>query len=102
MIYDRIKAARMLRVVLDVTEAALDLSTRPGSEAGLRIPAMDAEKAMRALAAKGDVDGMYHEYVRLLTNGSTFGGTLERFHRKSFESELYRLFKIYLEPGERA
>ena len=51
MIYDKVKTARMLRVVLDVTEGALDIATRPGGEAGLRIPAMEAEKLMRALAA---------------------------------------------------
>lgn len=99
MIYDKVKAARMLRVVLEVTESALDLG-RPGGEPQLRIPAMDAEKMMRSLAAKGDVDGMYHEYVRLLQAGADFGASLERHHRKSFESELYRLFKIYLEPDQ--
>lgn len=101
MIYDRTRAARMLRVVLDVTEGALDVATKPGGEIGLRLPAMEAEKKMRTLAAKGDVDAMYHEYVRLLEMGTTLGATLERFHHKSFESELYRLFKIYLEPSER-
>jgi hypothetical protein len=102
VIYDRVKTGRMLRVVLDVTEGALDLATRPGGEPGLRIPAMEAEKAMRGFAAKGDADAMYHEYVRLLQLGMTFGFTLERHHQKSFESEFYRLFKIYLEPDERS
>ena len=102
MIYDRVKAARMLRVILDVTEGALDLATRPGGEIGARIPAMEAEKMMRSLAAKGDTDGMYQEYVRLLQAGRSLGETLERHHRKSFESEFYRLFKIYLEPDEHA
>lgn len=101
MIYDKTRAARMLRVVLDVTEGALDLATRPGGEMGLRLPAMEAEKTMRTFAAKGDVDAMYHEYARLLQMGSTLGATLERHHHKSFESEFYRLFKIYLEPSER-
>ena len=100
MIYDKVKAARMLRVVLDVTDSALDISSRPGGDPALRIPAMDAEKSMRGFAAKGDVDAMYHEYVRLLTMGRTFGAALERNRRKSFESEFYRLFKIYLEPSE--
>ncbi len=102
MIYDKVRTSRMLRVVLDVTEGALDIATRPGGEIGLRIPAMDAEKLMRSLAAKGDADAMYQEYLRLLQMGSTFGAALERHHHKSFESEFYRLFKIYLEPGERS
>jgi hypothetical protein len=102
VIYDRVKTARMLRVVLDVTEGALDVATRPGGEPGLRIPAMEAEKTMRALAAKGDADAMYSEYVRLLDAGRTLGASLERHHHKSFESEFYRLFKMYLEPGERS
>jgi len=102
VIYDKVKAGRMLRVVLDVTEGALDIATRPGGEAGLRVPAMEAEKLMRALAAKGDADAMYHEYVRLLQSGPTLGAALERRHHKSFESEFYRLFKIYLEPDERS
>ncbi len=103
MIYDKVKTARMLRVVLDVTEGALDIATRPGGEVSLRIPAMDAEKLMRSLAAKGDADGMYHEYVRLLLQtGSMLGATLERHHHKSFESEFYRFFKIYLERDERS
>ena len=102
MIYDKVKTGRMLRVVLDVTEGALDIATRPGGEASLRIPAMDAERLMRALAAKGDADGMYHEYVRLLQTGPTLGATLERHHHKSLESEFYRLFKIYLEADERS
>jgi hypothetical protein len=102
VIYDKVKTGRMLRVVLDVTEGALDIATRPGGEAGLRVPAMDAEKLMRALAAKGDADAMYHEYVRLLQSGSTLGAALERHHHKSLESEFYRLFKIYLEPDERS
>ena len=102
MIYDKVKAGRMLRVVLDVTEGALDIATRPGGEAGVRVPAMEAEKLMRALAAKGDADAMYHEYVRLLQSGPTLGTALERHHHKSLESEFYRLFKIYLEPDERS
>ena len=87
MIYDKVKTGRMLRIVLDVTEGALDIATRPGGEPGLRIPAMEAEKTMRALAAKGDTDAMYSEYVRLLNAGQTFGAALERHHHKSFESE---------------
>ena len=102
MIYDRVKTARMLRVVLDVTEGALDLATRAGGEIGPRTPAMEAEKLMRSLAAKGDADAMYQEYVRLLQPETTVGATLERHHHKSFESEFYRLFKIYLEPGDRS
>ena len=101
MIYDRVKTGRMLRVVLDVTEGALDLATRPGGEPGLRVAALEAEKTMRALAAKGDADAMYSEFVRLLQTATTLGPALERRHQKSFESEFYRLFKIYLEPGGR-
>jgi hypothetical protein len=97
MIYDRVKAGRMLRVVLDVTEGALDLAGKPGGEPSLRIPALEAEKLMRGLAAKGDVDAMYHAYVRLVDPGSTVGTTLERLHHKSFESEYYRFYKIWLE-----
>jgi hypothetical protein len=101
VIYDKVKTGRMLRVVLDVTEGALDVATRAGGEPSLRIPALEAEKTMRALAAKGDTDAMYSEYVRLLNTGQTLGASLERHHHKSFESEFYRLFKIYLEPTER-
>ncbi len=93
MIYDKAKAARLLRIIADVTEGALDLAARPGGEPSLRIPALEAEKVMRALAAKGDVDAMYHEYLRLLQNGPTVGATLERHHQKSFESEFYRFVK---------
>jgi hypothetical protein len=52
---------------------------------------------MRALAAKGDVDGMYNEYLRLLQAGATVGSTLDRHRQKSFESEFYRFWSIYLE-----
>jgi hypothetical protein len=97
LIYDRTRTARLLRVVLDVTEGALDLAARPGGEPSLRIPALDADKVMRSLAAKGDADAMYHEYLRLLQASQSVGATLERHHRKSFESEFYRFFKIYLE-----
>jgi hypothetical protein len=97
VIYDKAKAGRMLRVVLDVTEGALDLTTRPGGEPSLRPSALEAEKTMRGLAAKGDVDGMYHEYLRLVQGGVMLR-TLERHHHKSFESELYHFVKIYLEP----
>ena len=97
MIYDRMKAARMLRVVLEVTDGALELAGRSGGESGLRVPAMDAEKVMRSLAAKGDVDGMYHEYLRLLQAGSSVGLPLYLRQRKSFESELYRFVTIYWE-----
>jgi hypothetical protein len=97
MIYDKPRAGRMLRVVLDVTEGALDLAGRPGGEPSLRAPALDAEKTMRGLAAKGDADGMYHAYVRLLQEGERVGLILERHHHKSFESEFYRFFKIWLE-----
>ena len=102
MIYDKIRAARMMRVVLDVTEGALDLATRAGGDMALRLPAMEAEKTMRTFAAKGDVDAMYNEYLQLLKLGPTLGTSLERHHHKSFESEFYRLFKIYLEPGDRS
>ena len=97
MIYDRTRAARMLKVVQDVTEGALDLAGRPGGIPSLRIPAMEAEKLMRALAAKGDCDAMYHEYLRLLQAGPAVGETLERRHQKSFESEFYRFVKVYWE-----
>ena len=97
MIYDKVRAGRMLKVVLDVTEGALDLAGRPGGEPSLRFPAVEAERVMRALAAKGDSDGMYHEYLRLLQAGPNLGATLERHHHKSFESELYRFVKIYWE-----
>jgi len=97
MIYDRAKATRMLRVVLDVTAGALDLAARPGGEPSLRLPSLEAEKVMRSLAAKGDVDAMYDEYLRLLQNGPTVGATLHRHHHMSFESELYRFVAIYWE-----
>ena len=97
MIYDKDKAGRMLKVVLDVTAGALDLATRPGGEPSLRLPALDAEKAMRTFAAKGDVDAMYNHYLTLLQEGPTVGRTLERLHHKSFESELYRFVKLYWE-----
>jgi hypothetical protein len=97
VIYDKVKAGRMLRVVLDVTEGALDLAARPGGQPGLRIPAVEAEKLMKGLAAKGDVDAMYHAYLRLLDAAASTGVALERHHHKSFESEFYRFFRIWLE-----
>jgi len=97
MIYDRGKAGRMLKVVLQVTSGAIDLATRPGGEPSLRVPALDAEKVMRTFAAKGDVDAMYHEYLRLLQDGSAVGRTLDRLHHKSFESEFYRFVTLYWE-----
>ncbi|HEU4401372.1 MAG TPA: hypothetical protein VFT43_04640 [Candidatus Polarisedimenticolia bacterium] len=97
MIYDKVRAGRMLKVVLDVTEGALDLAGGPVGSPSLRIPALEADKAMRSFAAKGDADAMYHEYLRLLQVGPTVGETLERHHRKSFESEFYRFVKIYWE-----
>jgi hypothetical protein len=96
MIYDKVKTGRMLRVVLDVTEGAIELASRPGGEPSLRIPALEAEKLMRAFAAKGDCDAMYHEYLRLLQIDS-LGRTLARHGRLSFESELYRFVRIYWE-----
>jgi len=45
---------------------------------------------------------MYQEYVRRMQTGLTLGAALERHHHKSFESEFYRLFKIYLEGDERS
>ncbi len=97
MIYDRDKAARLLRMVLDVTSGAIDLAARAGGEPSLRIPALEAEKNMRAFAAKGDVEAMYHAYLRLLQEGPTFGQTLDRLHHKSFESEFYRFVRLYWE-----
>ena len=96
MIYDKAKTARLLRAVLDVTGTAIDLATRPGGEPSLRLPALEAEKVMRALAAKGDADAMYHEYVRFLQQ-EEFGRTLQRHGRISFESEFYRFVRIYRE-----
>ena len=87
----------MLRVVLEVTDAALDLAGRVGGDSALRVPAMEADKLMRALAAKGDVDAMYHEYLRLLQAGPTIGLSLHHRQRKSFESEFYRFVSIYWE-----
>ena len=97
MIYDREKAQRMLKIVLEVTAGAIDIATRPGGEPSLRLPALEAEKVMRTLAAKGDVDGMYDAYLRLLREGPTVGRTLDRLHHRSFESELYRFVKSYWE-----
>ncbi len=52
---------------------------------------------MRSLAAKGDTDAMYHEYLRILQNGPSVGLTLHRHHQLSFESELHRFVAIYWE-----
>ncbi len=98
MIYDRAKAARMLKVVLEVTGGALDLAGRPGVESGLRVPAMETEKRMRTLAAKGDVDAMYQEYLRVLRDAPDVGQALHRRQHKSFESEFYRFVCLYWEP----
>ncbi|HUD71160.1 MAG TPA: hypothetical protein VMQ62_04285 [Dongiaceae bacterium] len=97
MIYDREKATRMLKVALEVTAGALDLAARPGGEPSLRLPAMQVEKTLRTLAAKGDVDAMYGEYLRALNDGNAFGQVLERVHQKSLESEFYRFVKLYWE-----
>jgi hypothetical protein len=97
MIYDRDKASRMLKVALEVTAGALDLAARTGGEPSLRLPAMQFEKVLRTLAAKGDVDAMYAEYLRALSDGNVFGQTLERLHHKSLESEFYRFVKFYWE-----
>jgi hypothetical protein len=97
MIYDREKAARMLKVFAEVAAGALDLAARTGGEPSLRIPVLEAEKVMRVLAAKGDVDAMYQEYLKLLHAGPDVGVTLERRHQKSFESEFYRFIKAYWE-----
>jgi hypothetical protein len=96
MIYDKVKTGRMLRVVLDVTDGAIELAGRPGGEPSLRIPALEAEKTMRAFAAKGDCDAMYHEYVRILQIDA-LGRTLVRHGRLTFESEFYRFVRIYWE-----
>jgi hypothetical protein len=84
----------MLQIVLDVTAGALDAAARPGGEPSLRPTALAAEKTMRTLAAKGDMDAMHQEYLRLL-NDEKFGRTLDRLHMKTFESELYRFIKQY-------
>jgi hypothetical protein len=97
MIYDRAKAARMLRVVQDVTEGALDLAARAGGEPSLRVIALETEKQMRAFAAKGDVDAMYQEYLRVMTAHPEFGLALHRRHQLSFESEFYRLVALHRE-----
>lgn len=97
MIYDRDKGARMLRVVLEVSGGALDLAIHQGGEPSLRKPALEAEKAMRVLAAKGDVDGMYSEYLRILARDADMGRTLHRNRHISFESELYRFAALYWE-----
>ncbi len=97
MIYDRDKGARMLKVVLEVTAGALDLASGPTGSPSLRLPALEAEKAMRVFAAKGDVDAMCHHYRNLLQTTTAMGETLHRHHRMSFESELYRFMCIYWE-----
>ena len=97
MIYDRNKAGRMLKVVLDVAEGALDLAARPGGEPSLRLPVMEFDKRMRPLAAKGDVDAMYHSYLRFLTEDEAVGATLLRHRMTSFESEFYRFVRLYRE-----
>jgi hypothetical protein len=97
MIYDKVKAGRMLKIVLAVTSGALDIATRPGGEPSLRTPALNAEKTLRTLAAKGDVDAMYNEYVRVLLADPDFGRTLDRQQHKSFESEFYRFVATYWE-----
>jgi hypothetical protein len=97
MIYDREKAKRMLRVALDVAEGALDLAARPGGTPSLRKPIVEFEKKLRTHAAKGDLDAMYDEYLRILQEGPIIGQALDRVHQKSFESEFYRFVAIYWE-----
>lgn len=97
MIYDRDKAAKMLRIALEITAGAIDVATRPGGEPSLRAPALQAEKTLRTLAVKGDVDAMYQEYLRILREAPELGRTLDRLHHRSLESELYRFVKVYWE-----
>jgi len=97
VIYDKEKAGRMLRVVLDVAEGALDLAARPGGTPSLRAPIVAFEKRIRTHAAKGDLDAMYDEYLRMLQQGPDIGLSLDRVHQKSFESEFYRFVAIYWE-----
>jgi hypothetical protein len=97
VIYDRAKAARMLRVALEVAAGALDLAGRPGGEPSLRGPIVEFEKRMRGYAAKGDLDALYDGYLRILREGPDIGRTLDRAHHKSFESEFYRFVGIYWE-----
>lgn len=97
MIYDKVKAGRMLRVALDVAEGALDLAARPGGAPSLRAPIVAFEKRIRTHAAKGDMDAMYDEYLRVLQEGPNIGRLLHRLHQKSFESEFYRFVSIYWE-----
>ena len=97
MIYDRPKAGRMLRVALDVAEGVLDLAALPGGEPSLRVPVLEFEKRMRLYAAKGDMDAMYDEYLRILHEGPIIGRILNRLHHQSFESEFYRFVGIYWE-----
>jgi hypothetical protein len=97
MIYDRAKAGRMLSIALEITSGAIDLATRPGGQPGIRPPALETEKTLRTLAAKGDVDAMMQEYLRVLGAVPDMGRTLHRYHQKSFESELYRFVTVYWE-----
>jgi hypothetical protein len=97
MIYDRVRAGRMLKVVLEVTAGALDLASGPTGSPSLRLPAIEAEKAMRAFAAKGDGDAMCHHYLTLLQTTTAMGEALHRHHRMSFESEFYRFLCLYWE-----
>lgn len=97
MIYDKEKAGRMLAIALEVTSGAIDLATRAGGQPGIRRPAVDVEKVLRTFAAKGDVDAMANEYLRMLAAAPEMGRTLHRYHQKSFESELYRFMTVYWE-----
>jgi hypothetical protein len=97
MIYDKVKAGRMLSIALEVTSGAIDLATRAGGQPGVRKPALETEKVLRTLAAKGDVDAMLNEYLRVLVAAPEMGRTLNHFHQKSFESELYRFVTVYWE-----
>ena len=97
MIYDKEKAGRMLAIAVEVTSGAIDLATRAGGQPGIRRPALEVEKTLRTFAAKGDVDAMVNEYLRVLAAAPEVGRTLHRYHQKSFESELYRFMTVYWE-----
>ncbi len=57
------------------------------------------ERLFKKIVAKGDVDGMYHEYLRALTETPAVGLALHKRQRKSFESEFYRFVTLYRESG---
>jgi len=96
------KIDKIMEIIEEILDGAITVSNREevikaGWSGRIRGSAQKLEREMRKLAQRGDLTGMFKFYSNPLRSfrGKRIGAWLEKYNKKSLESEYEKVKKIY-------